>query len=328
MTIVRGARRRAADALEQGRASPWAPARLASAAYGRLAAAGLARDARRPPGRGRVVSVFGATLGGSWKTPLALTLAEALAARGLRVGFVTHGYGGRASARGRPARGDGDPREIGDEALLAARRFEHLGIPVLVGHARDDDWPSLADLCVVIDGGPGPKRASSVRLLAIDGPRPWGSGACPPAGDLRAPPEALEASADLVVRVWDELDAAAAGPNDALYSLDLPAGLDGASVGVVTAIARPERFVRALRRRGVEPALHVELDDHAGPGAERALASALARAHATPDLLLTTEKCRAWLPASVAGVPLVALPCALRPPALLVDALEKALDGA
>jgi tetraacyldisaccharide 4'-kinase len=326
--VYRGARRRAADALERGQAGAWAWARLASLAYGRVADARLARDARGSRERGRVVAVFGATLGGSWKTPIAIALAEALAGRGLRVGFVAHGYGGRASARGALSGPSSDPREVGDEALLAARRLGALGVPVIVGHARDDAWPALAGRCVVVDGGPGPRRPSSVRLLALDGPDPWGAGACPPAGDLRAPAAAIEASADLVVRVWDELDAPAAGPNDAFYALELPAGLGGASAGVVTAIARPGRFLGALRRRGVEPRLHVELDDHAGPGAARALASALARLGARPDVLLTTEKCKAWLPASIAGVPLLAVPCALRPPPRLIDAIAGALAGA
>ncbi|HEU4412276.1 MAG TPA: tetraacyldisaccharide 4'-kinase [Polyangiaceae bacterium] len=328
MRVWRGAWRRAADALERGRAAPWAGARLASLVYERAAAARLDRDARRPRGPGRVVAVFGATLGGSWRTPLALALAEALAGRGLRVGFVAHGYGGRASARGRLAGAGSDPREVGDEASLAARRLGAIDVPVLVGRARDEAWPALSGRCVVVDGGPGPPRASGLRVLALDGPKPWGAGACPPAGDLRAPAAALEASADLVVRIWDELDAAAAGPDDATYGLALPGGLGGASAGVVTAIARPERFVRALRRRGVEPRLHVELADHAGPGAARALDAALARLPTRPDVLLTTEKCKVWLPARAAGVPLLAVPCALRPPRALVDRVAEALARA
>ncbi len=296
-------------------------------AFARAAAARLARDGRLPAGRGGVVSVFGATLGGSWKTPLAIALAEALAGRGLATGFVAHGYGGRASARGRGVGPEGDAREVGDEAVLAARRLAPAGVPVILGRARERGWPALEGRCVVIDGGPGPRRPSSVRLLALDGPRPWGAGECPPAGDLRAPAAALAASADLAVRVWDELQAPGVGPHDATYSLALPAGLGGASVGVVTALARPGRFVGALRRRGVEPRLHVELADHAGPGAGRALVAALARQRERPDVWLTTEKCAVWLAPDATGVPLLAVPCALRPPGALVDAIVDALAG-
>lgn len=310
-----------ASALERGQA--WA--RAASSAYERLAAARLARDGERAGGRGRVVSVFGATLGGSWRTPLALALAEALAARGLPTAFVAHGYKGRASARGRIVGGERDPREVGDEAWLAARRLGALGVPVLVGGARDATWPGLEGRRVVVDGGPGPRRAQSRRLLALDGDNPWGAGACPPAGDLRAPTEALVASADLAVRVWDELDAPKAGPHDATYALAVPEGLGGASAGVVTAIARPDRFVRALRRRGVEPAVQIELDDHAGPGAARALEGQLERLPIRPDVLLTTEKCSVWLGTNVAGVPLLAVPCVLRPPPLLIEMLVDVL---
>ncbi|HEU4538660.1 MAG TPA: hypothetical protein VFS00_31280, partial [Polyangiaceae bacterium] len=138
---------------------------------------------------------------------------------------------------------------------------------------------------------------------------------------------ALEASADLVVRVWDELEANSAGPGDVTYGLRLPAGLGGASAGVVTALARPGRFVRALERRGVRPAAHVELADHAGPGAGRAFAAALAGLRARPDVWLTTEKCATWLAPRAVGAPVLAVPLALRAPDPLVDAVVGALAG-
>lgn len=325
---MRGVGRRVADALERGDAGAWASA--ASLVYGRVAAARLARDAGASQTRGQTISVFGATLGGSWKTPLAIALARALAERGVPAGFLAHGYlarrlGSRALAEGRLVRASDNPGEVGDEALLAAHHLKALDVPVVVGRARAVSWPRLAGRCVVTDGGPGPRRPSSLRVLALDGPNPWGSGACPPAGDLRAPPPALEASADRVVRVWDELDADAAGPDDVTYALRLPEGLGGASVGVVTALARPRRFLGALGRRGVRPALHVELGDHAGPGAGRALEAMLAGLPRRPDVLLTTEKCAIWLAPSVAGVPRWSVPCVLRPPASLIDALVVAL---
>jgi tetraacyldisaccharide 4'-kinase len=327
-----------ADALERGDAG--ACAKVASLAYGRVAAARLARDVGGRQERGQTIAVFGATLGGSWKTPLALALAEALAERGVPVGFLAHGYlapgglvhGSLARRVGSPSSTDGrlvlasdDPGEVGDEALLAARRLGALDVPVVIGRARDASWPRLAGRCVVADGGPGPRRPSSLRVLALDGPRPWGAGACPPAGDLRAPPPALEASADRIIRIWDEIGAPAAGPNDVTYALRLPEGLGGAAVGVITALARPGRFLSALDRRGVRPALHLELGDHAGPGAGRALEAMLARLPRRPDVLLTTEKCAIWLAPRVAGVPRLIVPCVLRPPASLIDALVVAL---
>src|ERR1700687_4836163 len=67
-----------------------------------------------------VVVAGGLTLGGSGKTPLALALAERLAAR--QPHFIPRGYGGRSKG---PLRVDPlrhTAAEVGDEPLLLARQ--------------------------------------------------------------------------------------------------------------------------------------------------------------------------------------------------------------
>ncbi|HSQ61692.1 MAG TPA: hypothetical protein VLM85_00700, partial [Polyangiaceae bacterium] len=104
-----------------------------------------------------------------------------------------------------------------------------------------------------------------------------GSGACPPAGDLRAPKASLLAATNAVVPVRGQ----SRGAWDAETLLGWE-GLKELRIGLVTSVARPHRVVALLRRNGVEPARVVFGPDH-GPlppfGADREI-----------DLWLTTGK--------------------------------------
>src|SRR5512143_1698708 len=105
-----GWRRRVARSLEQGR---WRSAPALK--LGELWA--LVADPVRPvhlPAAGRVVAIGGATLGGSYKTPLVIELARALVGR-VRVAVVASGYAARLT--GPLLVGPGLPaRLVGDEA--------------------------------------------------------------------------------------------------------------------------------------------------------------------------------------------------------------------
>ena len=105
----------------------------------RLLSPGMA--ASRARCRCPVVVVGNLTVGGTGKTPLVCWLVVQLAARGLKPGVVTRGYGGivaqRAADRVRPT----IRRWSGDEPLLLARR---TGVPVAIGRDR----PAAAQLLV------------------------------------------------------------------------------------------------------------------------------------------------------------------------------------
>jgi tetraacyldisaccharide-1-P 4'-kinase len=165
------------------------------------------------PARAKVIGVGGATLGGSYKTPLSVAVAEAMARRGERVALVGHAYRGRVRFARAVSPSD-DVAEVGDDALFAARRLSALGIPVFVGPTRQSavDLAARSASWLVVDGllQTRPERLSC-SILGLDGRRPWGQGQCPPLGDLRAPPEALLHAADVTATVRDAQDPCAEG---------------------------------------------------------------------------------------------------------------------
>ncbi len=81
-----------------------------------------------------VISIGNLSTGGSGKTPLTITLAKLLAARGLHVDVLSRGYGRRSAV---PLRVDpkGSADQFGDEPLLIARE---AAAPVYVAAERYD----------------------------------------------------------------------------------------------------------------------------------------------------------------------------------------------
>jgi tetraacyldisaccharide 4'-kinase len=307
----------AAQALESGRLDGLF-SRLVSTAVSGIAARGLVRPASVPESVG-LVCVGGATLGGSGKTRVAIEAARQLSLLGASVALVGHAY--RVAPRSSRVVCPTDAlEEVGDEALVCARALEGSGVPVVIGPTRQ----AAIDLAVglapaptflVLDGPiaiRGRSGPTSLSLLAVDANRPWGSGRLPPAGDLRAPRELLLARADRVVPVeatptrvrWTSGEVSSVG------------SLRGRSVGLFTAIARPDRLVRALAGLGVRPHEIVSVPDHGPASLGR---DALGRA--SVDVWLATEKCALHLAKESLGVPVGMLESDLRLPEDVLDAL-------
>jgi tetraacyldisaccharide 4'-kinase len=264
----------------------------------------------------RVVSVGNLVVGGTGKTPTALWLARALAARGRRVGIVARGY--KKSRPGVVVVGERgtplvSPEEGGDEAVLLAGRFEG---PVVTGERRTEA-AGLAcarfalDTIVLDDGFQHRALARDADLVLL--PPDAGVPRLLPAGPAREPLRALaRARAALVVR---DAQGDGQGPTPALppglrcfRGRLVPIGLVGARgeqeplavlaerrVRPVAGIARPERLVSLLERLGARPASPLEWPDH-----HRYAAADVARIAeaARDDLVVTTEKdlvkLRAW----------------------------------
>jgi tetraacyldisaccharide 4'-kinase len=262
-------------------------ARALSSAWARASARTVVRTLVLPA-RVTTVAVGGATLGGSGKTPLAIACARELARGGVRVALVGHAYRG-APGRARQVHPDDAVEVVGDEAIVAARALEPHGVSVVVAPRRAAALELAAREAdvLVIDGllQAAPRRVS-LSLLAVDVEEPWGRAvAVPPLGDLRAPVAALLEATDRVVSVGDDPADARIASRGARLGVALLEWdtLRPLRIGLACALARPDRIVRFLQRRGIRPVALARGRDH-GPMPQRAL-------DRTVDLWIATPKC-------------------------------------
>lgn len=236
-----------------------------------------------------VVVVGNVVAGGAGKTPISLALLEHLAARGLRAGVVSRGYG-RTAAGCMEVTATTAPEEAGDEPLLIARRAQ---VPVFVGSDRvaaarallrahpatqvilsDDGLQHLAlgrdiEICVFDDRGAGNGWLLPAGLLREPWPRPVDlvvhSGGQPAFGGWRArrslAPDAVRAD----------------GSTTALSALA------GIPLTAVAGIAQPGAFFAMLREQGLLLDRELALPDHSSFSDAQALLQ-------SEDTLVCTEK--------------------------------------
>lgn len=248
-----------------------------------------------------VIVAGGLTLGGAGKTPLALALAERLAARNPH--FLSRGYGGREAGplRVDPARHSA--ADVGDEPLLLAGHG-----PTWIARDRAAGARAAAGagagLIILDDGFQNPFLAKDLALLAIDGESGLGNGRVFPAGPLREPAAAALRRAQAVVLIGeDRADIAAlvAGSCPLLAARLMPAdpaGLAGRRVYAFAGIGRPEKFFASLQAAGAAVVGRRSFADH-HPFAESEIAEVLAAATAAEAIPVTTTKDRLRLPAAL-----------------------------
>lgn len=269
-----------------------------------------------------VVAIGGALLGGSGRTPLALAIAEWLTAHGRRVAFVGHGHGARSAVRmARRVEATDDARAVGDEAVLALRRLHRHGVTVWVGPREHTLQAAAAEAdLLVVDGllQTSPTRVA-LSVLALSAPNPWGAGVTFPRGDLRARPARLAAEADHVVLLSEEDHVTLQhAPHAEIARTELHVPAVHGRYGVLLGLARPERMVAALARRGIHgPVLTAA--DHRADAAE-ARARRMARTLEL-DGFYVTAKCDAALGRST--LPRAVLELRVTLPSRLREALAR-----
>jgi len=214
-----------------------------------------------------VIAVGALTAAGNSEALLLIRLAQVLKTAGYRPAVVS--LNATAEPRTRLASSVSDPRQVGDRALLLARR---CGCPVAVAPN-----PAAAARTVLIkepgcnvilydDGLLHYKLAREVEIAVLDSRR-LGNGACLPAGPLRAARRRLR-QVDFVVAS----DAHRAGEyfmtivGDRALNLTDPdvscalASFRGSLVHAVTGTEEPFQFFNHLRARGIAIREHV-VDD-------------------------------------------------------------------
>lgn len=219
-----------------------------------------------------VLVVGNITAGGTGKTPLVVWLVDFLRGHGFRPGVVCRGYGGTSREWPRRVEPDSVPGDVGDEAVLVARRAR---CPISAAPDRVAAAEALleggeCDVIVSDDGLQHLALGRDVEVAVVDGERRHGNGRCIPAGPLREPVGRL-GQVDAVVangraargeyRMRLVPDAPRRVMDDRVgdESLEAPSG----RVHGVAGIGNPGRFFSSLRSLGHEVVPHPFPDHHA-----------------------------------------------------------------
>ncbi|ENZ8427766.1 tetraacyldisaccharide 4'-kinase [Klebsiella aerogenes] len=272
-----------------------------------------------------VVVVGNLTAGGNGKTPVVVWLVEQLQQRGIRVGVVSRGYGGKADRYPLLLDNATSTAQAGDEPVLIHQR---TGAPVAVAPLRSEAVKALLaahDLQIIVtdDGLQHYKLARDTEIVVIDGVRRFGNGWWLPAGPMRERASRLQ-SVDAVI-----VNGGVARPGE--IPMQLRPGMavnlltgerrDVATLDNVVAMAgigHPPRFFATLENCGVHPVKTVALADH------QALSqSAVAVLASSEQTLLMTEKdavkCREFAAANWWYLPVDAIMTDERAQRLLAD---------
>lgn len=261
-----------------------------------------------------VVSVGNLSAGGAGKTPLVITLAKALAARGVQVDVLSRGYGRHGSTLPVLVDSCGTSEQFGDEPLVIAREAH---VPVFVASERYEagllaERSALSGfgLHLLDDGFQHRQLHRDVDILLLS--RGDLADHLLPAGNLR---EALRAAerASVIAIPGDEPEVAewlmSQGWKGQLWRvrrrMEVPQ-VEGPVVAFC-GIARPEQFFEGLESAGLDRAGLRLAARFAFPDHHRYTAGDLERVtsaaqQAGAAVLLTTEKDRARLGALAANL--------------------------
>lgn len=250
-----------------------------------------------------VVCVGNPTVGGAGKTPIALALATALAARGFRPVFLTRGYGGRLAGPVLVAPGH-SAADVGDEAMLLAERC-----PTVVSADRAAGGELAAthgNVVVMDDGFQNPGLYKDVALLVIDAVVGLGNGRVTPAGPMRAPLAAHLGRADAAVLVTGDEPVRAPLPplplpvHTVRLAVGAPEPLAGRRVVAFAGIGRPQKVFASIEALGGTIVARRAFGDHQ-PIGEADAAALLSLARDEGARLVTTGKDRKRLEAGGAA---------------------------
>ncbi|WP_054179136.1 tetraacyldisaccharide 4'-kinase [Trabulsiella odontotermitis] len=216
-----------------------------------------------------VVIVGNLTAGGNGKTPVVIWLVEQLTQRGIRVGVVSRGYGGKAAHYPLLLSEKTTTAEAGDEPVLI---FQRTGVPVAVSPVRRDAVSALLekhDLQIIItdDGLQHYRLARDMEIVVIDGVRRFGNGWWLPAGPMRERASRLK-TVDAVITNGGVARAGEIAmqlrPGNAINLLtgEQRDPRELSQVVAMAGIGHPPRFFATLESCGVQPVKTVALADH------------------------------------------------------------------
>lgn len=247
-----------------------------------------------------VIVVGNLTVGGNGKTPLVIWLVNQLIERGLRVGVVSRGYGGKTTDYPLILTHDITAKQAGDEPVLI---FQRTGVPVAVSPKRSEAITALLslytlDLVITDDGLQYYGLHRDFELVVIDGIRRFGNGWWLPAGPMRERVKRLK-SADAIITngghaALDEISMSltakeavnlVTGKRQPVQSLPQIIAMAG--------IGHPARFFLTLQQLGVKAKKEYIFKDHQNYSLEQLIPLA----NPQQSLIMTEKdfvKCRSF----------------------------------
>ena len=239
-----------------------------------------------------VICIGNLTTGGTGKTPLAIAIGERLKARGLRVAFLSRGYGADVPGAMIVDATQDRAVDVGDEPLLLAQYAMAVVSPDRPAGARLAVSRG-AQVIVMDDGFQNPSLAKDLSFVVIDAAKGIGNGCVFPAGPLRENVEDGMARAHGVI-VMGTGTAAYPDTKPVMRANLVPvsgeaARINGRVVVAFAGIGRPEKFYETATSCGaIVKATKDFPDHHVFTSDEIAELAYLAKSHAAG--LLTTEK--------------------------------------
>ncbi|HEY3638976.1 MAG TPA: tetraacyldisaccharide 4'-kinase [Rhizomicrobium sp.] len=239
--------------------------------------------------RAAVICVGNLTIGGSGKTPIAIAIAQMLQQKGIRVTFLTRGYGRRSSGAIQVNPELHDAAAVGDEALLLARTASTIVSADRAEGARLAEQQGV-DVIVMDDGYQNFSLAKDVSLVVVDGDSGFGNGRIIPAGPLRENVQRGLERADAIVLTGNGSPPLPDFARPILRAhLTSDRHFDESARIAFAGIGRPDKFFATLRAQGAHLAgTHSFADHHAYSAAD--IAMLRATADKAGAILITTEK--------------------------------------
>ncbi|MBF7687650.1 tetraacyldisaccharide 4'-kinase [Acinetobacter rathckeae] len=217
-----------------------------------------------------VMVIGNITVGGSGKTPLLIQLVQYLQQKGVRVGVISRGYGGKGPFP-MCVTTESTAQMVGDEPALIVARTQ---VPMVVGPNRKQDIELLlskyaVDFILSDDGLQHWALGRQIEWIVLDAKRGLGNEKLLPEGFLREPKSRLNDSTVIEHSTFNDCETAlnmhlAVGrpyllnPNTANNHNFSASGCMHAVVG----IGYPQRFYRSLSEIGVTDIIEHAFVDH------------------------------------------------------------------
>ncbi|MWN05552.1 tetraacyldisaccharide 4'-kinase [Gilliamella sp. Pas-s95] len=223
-----------------------------------------------------IIVIGNLSVGGNGKTPLVVGLIESLKQKGLQVGVVSRGYGGKADSYPLILDNTTTTEQAGDEPVLI---FQRTNVPVAVSPHRAEAVQALLkqyelDVILTDDGLQHYALSRDIEVVVVDGKRLFGNGWWMPAGPMRERKGRLK-SVDLIIINGDSVNNLAQQyPNKTytmqltpLYAVNLLTKEKKAlsslqNIYAIAGISNPKRFFNMLINMQTDVVKTVSFADH------------------------------------------------------------------